>query len=175
MRKLGISLLLFVAMPGIALAANNNFYWGAMVGKSEYEDPLANSSLLSITGRFGFSLFPFLDIEGRVATSGSESNSTIDNLQVDYLGNVSAKLNFPISNRVNLYGIGGISAWRISYDNAGIQTQFTGDGLSYGIGIELFADENNGLNLEYVRYADETQDGTAYELNHWGLGYVQRF
>ena len=178
MRKLGIALLLLLTMPLTAVADDADAYWGVMLGKTDYEDPTVDLSLLSFTGRFGYEFGKFLSLEGRLLFSGGESKAgVVDDLKIEYLGNVSAKVNLPLGDakRVNLYGVVGYSTWKISYNSAGTDTYFTDDGVSYGVGIDLFADSINGINLEWVRYADNTKDGVDYTLDSFALGYVRRF
>ena len=176
MRKLGI-FLLFMAMPILAHADNEHFYWGLMLGKTEYEDTVLEASLLTGTGRFGWQLFPFLAVEGRLAATTGEDIGNVEDLRLDYLGSALAKLMLPLGNKkkVNLYAMGGVSGYKISYTNLGTKTYFTDDGVSYGIGIDLFADEVNGLNIEWMQYADEEYEGIPYTLNTYSIGYIRRF
>lgn len=176
MRKLGI-FVLFMAMPILAHAENEHFYWGLMVGKTEYEDTALEASLLTGTGRFGWQLFPFLAVEGRLAATTGEDIGSLQDLRLDYLGSALAKLMLPLGNKkkVNLYAMGGVSGYKISYSDLGTKTYFTGDGVSYGIGIDLFADEVNGLNFEWIQYADEESEGIPYTLNTYSIGYIRRF
>jgi len=178
MRKLGIALLLLLTMPLTAVADDADAYWGVMLGKTEYEDPSADLSLLSLTGRLGYEFGSYLSVEGRLLFSGAESKTgVVDDLRVEYLGNVSAKVNIPFGDakKVNLYGVVGYSGWKITYDLAGTDTYFTDNGASYGVGIDLFADGINGLNLEWLRYADSKVNGVEYTLDSFAIGYVRRF
>ena len=176
MRKLGL-LFLFLAMPVLASAENENFYWGVMLGKTEYQDPALDASLLTGTGRFGWELFRYLAVEGRVAATTGEDVGSLTDLRLDYLGSALAKVMLPLGKekKVNLYAIAGISAYKISYDNLGTTTYFTDEAVSYGVGIEMFADGVNGLNFEWVRYADEDNSGSAYTLDNYSIGYIRRF
>jgi hypothetical protein len=178
MRKLGIALLLLLTMPLTVVADDADAYWGAMLGKTDYDDPSVELSLLSFTGRLGYEFGKFLSVEGRVMFSGAESKAgVVDDLKIDYLGNVSAKLNIPFgeAKRVNLYGVVGYSSYKISYNSFGTDTYFTDDGASYGVGIDFFADNLNGINIEWLRYADSTVNGVDYTLDSFAIGYVRRF
>lgn len=176
MRKLGI-FLFFLVMPVLAHAENEHFYWGLMIGKTEYEDPALDASLLTATGRLGWELFPFLGLEGRLAATTGEDVGSLKDLRVDYLGSALAKLMLPLgkNKKVNLYAVGGMSAYKISYSDLGTKTYFTDEGVSYGVGIDLFADRLNGLNLEWIRYADEKYEGVEYRLDNYSIGYIRKF
>lgn len=177
MRKLGI-FLLFLAMPVLAHAENEHFYWGVMVGKTEYEDTALDASLFSGTGRFGWQLFPFFAVEGRVVASTGEDVGNLEDLRLDYLGSALAKLMIPFGDRkqVNLYAMGGVSSYRVSYLDLGTTKYFKEEGiLSYGVGIDLFSDGINGINFEWMQYADEEYQGVSYSLNTYSIGYIRRF
>jgi len=174
MRKLGV-FLLFMALPIMAHA--EHFYWGLMVGKTEYEDPALKASLFTGTGRFGWQSIPFFALEGRIAATTGEDIGNLEDLRLDYLGSALAKLMIPFGDRkkVNLYAVGGISTYRISYLNLGQTTYFTDEGISYGVGIDLFSDGVNGINFEWMQYADEESNGVSYTLNSYSIGYIRRF
>jgi len=110
-------------------------------------------------------------------TSGTDENAPGDKLEINYLGNAMVKLNIPFGDvkRVNVYGLGGYSAWKLTADQGGALAHDTYDGASYGVGIDLIADGINGLNIEYVRYGDINENGIEYTLDTASIGYFRRF
>lgn len=156
------------------------FYWGVMVGVSEfsfarYSDEELNPT--SLSGRVGYDFGKFLSLEGRLMASDSDTFSDGLSLEVTYLGNISAKLNFPFGEekRINLYGLLGYTTWKWTASLGGNTVDDTDNGVSYGLGVELFADRMNGLNFEVIRYLDSSIEGEDYTLDTASIGYVRRF
>jgi hypothetical protein len=184
MHRLPIFLLLLFTSPFAAAVDEPNFYWGAMVGVSEFSlsDSVANPlgedlNPTSITARLGYEFGKFLSVEGRLMAGGSDSYTNGLNFEVTYLGNLSAKLNIPFGSekRVNVYALAGYSTWKWTATQGNLTTHDTDNGASYGIGFDLFADGINGINFEVIRYLDSSIGGSDYTLDTASIGYVRRF
>jgi hypothetical protein len=184
MHRLPIIFLLLFTSPFAAAVEEPNFYWGAMVGVSEfsYENNVINPlnediNPTSITGRLGFEFGKFLSVEGRLMASGSDSFTNGYSFEVSYLGNLSAKLNIPFGDvrRVNVYALAGYSSWKWTATQGNSTWHDTDSGASYGIGVDLFADGINGINFEVIRYLDSSISGSDYTLDTASIGYVRRF
>lgn len=172
--------LLLFSSAFVHAAEGPKFYWGVMAGVSElsfdrYSDE--ELSLTSLTGRVGYDFGKFLSLEGRLMASDSDTFSDGLSLEVTYLGNISAKLNFAFGEekRINLYGLVGYTTWKWTASLGNTTADDTDDGVSYGLGVELFADRMNGLNFEVIRYLDSSIDGEDYTLDTASIGYVRRF
>ncbi len=177
MRKLAVFSFLLLFAPLTAVAENPNFYWGVMIGQSQVKDAVEEFNPTSVTGRLGFDLSRFLSVEARAMASGSDESALGTKLEINYLGNASVKLNLPFGDvkRVNLYGLAGYSAWKLTAEVGNLTGHDTYDGASYGVGIDLIADGVNGLNFEYVRYGDIDENGVEYTLDTASVGYFRKF
>lgn len=180
LKKWSIVLLLLLNSVAANASEGPKFYWGVMIGMSEFSfDRYPNEELnpTNITGRVGYDFGKFLSLEGRLMASESDTFSDGLSVEVTYLGNVSAKLNFPFGEekRINLYGLLGYTTWKWTATLGNTTADDTDNGVSYGLGVELFADRLNGLNFEVIRYIDSSIGGEDYTLDSASIGYVRRF
>ena len=177
MRKLSIFFLLLITSPLVVAADEPKAYWGLMVGESQFSISGEDISPTSFTGRLGYEFGKYLSVEGRLMASGSDTFPDGTSLEVTYLGNISAKLNIPFGDekRVNVYGLVGYSSWKWTATQGDLTAHDTDEGVSYGVGIDLFADGINGLNFEVIRYLDSSIGGEDYTLDTASIGYVRRF
>lgn len=177
MRRLPLFFLLLSTSPFAVAVDEPTFYWGAMVGVSEFSISGEDINPTSFTGRVGYEFGKYLSVEGRLMASGSDNFSDGTSLEVTYLGNVSAKLNLPFGDekRVNVYGLVGYSTWKWTASLANMTAHDTDNGVSYGVGVDLFADGVNGVNFEIIRYLDSSISGEDYTLDTASIGYVRRF
>lgn len=177
MRKLAVFSFLLLFAPLTAVAENPNLYWGVMIGQSQVKGATVEYNPTSVTGRLGFDLSRFLSVEARAMASGSDESAVATKLEINYLGNASVKLNLPFGDvkRVNVYGLAGYSAWKLTEEVGNLTAHDTYDGASYGVGIDLIADGVNGLNFEYVRYGDIDENGVEYTLDTASIGYFRKF
>lgn len=177
MRKLPFICLLLLASPFAHAADDPKFYWGAMVGLTEFSYSGEEINPTNITARLGYEFGKYLSVEGRLMASDSDAFSDGTSLEVSYLGNLSAKLNIPFGDekRVNLYGLVGYTTWKWTATQGNLTAHDTDDGVSYGVGVDLFADSINALNFEVIRYVDSSIGGVDYTLDSANVGYVRRF
>jgi hypothetical protein len=176
MFKRAFALLLF-SLPLVTTAAEPKFYWGVMASLSQFSIADEDIKPKGFTGRLGLDFSKYLSVEGRLMATGSDTFSDGTSLEVTYLGNISAKLNLPFGDvkRVNVYGLVGYTTWKWTAYLGNQTADDTDNGVSYGIGIDLFSDRVNGLNFEVVRYVDSTIGGEDYTLDTASLGYIRRF
>lgn len=181
MHKLPTISLLMLISPFALAADEPKAYWGVMAGTSEFSILGEDISPMSLTGRLGYEFGKYLSVEGRLMASGTDSFSasfpSYSTWEITYLGNVSAKLNisFGDEKRVNVYGLVGYSTWKYTATEGVLTEHDTDDGVSYGVGVDLFADRINGINFEIIRYVDSTIGGNDYTLDTASIGYVRRF
>ena len=184
MHKWPIFFLLLLSTPFAIAADEPKFYWGVMAGVSKFSlsdnivNPLGEDlNPTSITARLGYEFGKFLSVEGRLMGRGSDSYTNGLSFEVNYLGNVSAKLNIPFGDvrRVNVYALAGYSTWKWTATQGNFTGHDTDNGVSYGVGIDLFADGINGINFEVIRYLDSSISGSDYTLDTASIGYVRRF
>ena len=182
MRKLGIIFVLLLAAPLTVVADDAFLYWGVMVGQAQVKGEIPtgesfNYDPTNFTGRLGVELGRILSVEVRAMRSNKDEDALGEKLEINYLGNAMVKLNIPFGDikRVNVYGLAGYSAWKLTADSSGDIAHDTYDGASYGVGIDLIGDGVNGLNFEYVRYGDYDENGLSYNLDSASIGYFRRF
>ncbi len=169
---LGAILLTFSAIPAHAA----DLYLGVSVGDTNYQEPGTTIHNLSLTGRGGFRLARFFDIEGRLTTSTTDSANSLE-FGIRYMASAFAKFNWqPVaSSHFEIYGLVGGSYIGMRVGPSGSASDETDPSLSYGFGVDLYASDAHSLTLEWVRYGDSTLNSTDYTLDNLSLGYTWHF
>jgi opacity protein-like surface antigen len=158
----------------------DNAFFGIEVGQMELDpDDGENFEFPAGTGRVGYHFTDWLGVEGRAGFTGEDGVGDVD-VRIPYFVSALARVGWlPADRGFGVYGLAGVTQakFEASTDFFGIEVgnDETDDGFSFGGGVELYFDERNGLNVEYMRYLDGELDGVDYELNHIGVGYVRRF
>ena len=157
-------------------AEENDFYFGLGVGGIEYEESGFSTSLTTLTGRFGYSIMDNLDVEVRLINAGSGSDSGA-RLSVEWMvsGLAKYKLFMPSDKHVNVHALAGASTVRTSSSNISGGSSVTSSGLSFGVGLDLFVDDDSGINVELIRYMNSDARGEDFTMTSFGVGYIQRF
>jgi hypothetical protein len=174
------SILLAVAIGVPAQAADPDSYAGVMVGIASYDEGGYSFNISTVTGRLGYQMTRALAVEARLAAGGS-GDSGGASYRLDGLGSVLAKLSWqPFSDsEAYVHLLLGATAARTTSSTTGASRSNNLHGGSYGIGIDLFADRNRALNLEWIQYLQGDISGTSptakYKLSNFGIGYLQRF
>jgi hypothetical protein len=57
----------------------------------------------------------------------------------------------------------------------GVRANPTDNSASFGVGVELLANENSVLSLEFTRYVDGVLDGINFKVEYVAIGYETRF
>ncbi len=168
-------------LVGLSFSAHaGNGYLGLSVGNQNYQEPDIGTSVhaLALTGRLGYRLARFLDVEARIG-SGLEADDGNRAFRPQYLAGIYAKLNWqPMSNRhFELYVVGGKTRIRAAIGPVGNTLIENDDATSYGLGIDLFGNRTTALNLEWMRYGDGEigTANTAYALDVLSIGLVHHF
>ena len=99
----------------------------------------------------------------------------------DYLAGLFVRGNIPFyQQNINLYALVGGSTARVSYTEptrnvggqaAGGKTTIKGNGLSYGLGLELYGTPNTALNIEWKRYLSKAD----FKLQGFSVGIIHHF
>ena len=178
MRKLGIFLIFLLTVPATAVAEDGRFFWGVMLGSTDFD--IDGSDQIFVTtaqGRGGWDFLSWLGFEGRVLTSDSKSAAGVDDFNIRYMGSAYVKLSLPPKRnaRAKFYVLGGYSGGRLEFEVAGVDDHISADGPSYGAGVEILANERNGLNIEWLRLVDGEENNQNYTIDQIGIGYVRRF
>lgn len=166
-----------LAVSSTALAQGNGLYGGVMVGNHRYETADFGFDMLALTGRLGYEFNRHLAAEGRVAVA-TEGSSKSRDAQADALLGAYGKFSWYPSREMlfDIYGLVGFSGVQMTFQEPGDDERDDNDaGLSFGVGMNFFADEVHGINIEWVRYIDGTMFGADFTLDHIGVGYVRRF
>ena len=177
MMRMTLFLIASIAASSTALAQGSGLYGGVMVGNHRYETEDFGFDMLTLTGRLGYEFTRNLAAEGRVAVSTEGSSKSAD-AQSDILFGGYGKFSWYPSRKMlfDIYGLAGFSATQMTFQLQGDDERDDDDaGLSFGVGMNFFADENHGINIEWIRYLDGTMFNADYTLDHLGIGYVQRF
>ena len=129
--------------------------------------------------RIGHEFNDYLAIEGQAGLSNSDNDSGIDT-SIEYFVGLYARGNlFLFDPRARIYGLVGVThaqfTAEVNEDHFRISDSETDTALAYGIGVEVYGNNRNGVNLEYMRYMDGSENGVDYTLDAFNIGYIYRF
>jgi opacity protein-like surface antigen len=142
-RNLGfVSLLSLLSFQ--ALADDKGFYLGAGISNIETDKTQLSDEDSSYKVFAGYRLNSYLAFEGAFVDLGQfeDKNLDFDGKSVQ----ASARVGFPLGERVRVFGIVGAHAWDADGNAA---DDDTGVDLTYGAGVELDVFRNIGIRAEY--------------------------
>jgi hypothetical protein len=151
-----------------------NRYIGVMVSSPQYKEDDSNTDFRSagLLVRGGMELNEFLAVEGHIGLFGEDTTDE-GSYQIDYLASIYARGNLPLTDkRIRLYALAGVT--RFSGNVPGFSS-VDDTGVGYGLGVELYGDEQNALTLEWLRFAVGDIHNVDYTLESASLGFVHRF
>lgn len=147
-------------------------FLGAFGASTRFQED-KNLKLPALADRAGYDFNEWFGVEGRTGTTGAlgaDAESTTPRF-ISALARVGWRSK---DAGLGAYGLAGYSQARLEAEAhaPGITLRDeTAEDFSYGGGIEVFFSEYNGMNVEYMRYLDESES----TLEHIGVGYVRRF
>ena len=172
----------------IASASSNETYFGLQYTDLSYEDDEFAGEELTPTAfvaRAGSRNKDDFGFEGRFGIGLSDDSMGGSFYDPD-LGSVSAKLDFeidtiigvyatkhvPFSSEFEAYGVLGLSSVKATltgtinsgFISGSVSDSSSENGLSYGIGANIYLTEDTAFNIEYISYLDKS-DFTLTSLN----------
>lgn len=176
MRSIIATACLWAAITATAAASDIQQYWGAAYTSGEYEyEGIGGTDITGAQLLIGSQILPFLSIEGR-AGSSLQTSTKISNVevktQVQYWASAFARLSANF-DRVRPYALLGYTTGRAkaSVPSLGLEDSDTDQDFSYGVGIELYADQRTAAFVEWVQYFETD----LYTIDAWALGMSTRF
>lgn len=152
-----------LALAAPALAQAETSWYGSLGYASVDIDPV---KLGAIQGRLGAQLNDHFAIEGEAAFGVADD--TIGPFTVELNNEVAAFLvgKVPVGEKLDVFARLGYSSTEIDISG----TSGSGDGVAYGVGVEGFFTEKDGVRLDWTRH---DADGTDADV--WALAYVRKF
>lgn len=171
-----LSLVVAAMLVAPLTARAGNLYLGVSLGDTNYQEPNKTFHAINLTGRAGYRLVKFFDVEARVATTTTDTTNGED-FSLRYMGSAFAKFNWQPSksSHFELYALVGGSYLGLRTGPSGATTDDSDGSLSYGFGVDMFANDHHSLILEWVRYGDSTLNNTDYTLDNLSIGYTYHF
>lgn len=134
-------------------------------------------SLDNIGVRYGYKLFKFLSVEGILSTSDErvfEDDGT--RVKNNYLVGAFARGEFEFTAaNTTVYGLLGASRAKTTHTTdatlltSASSEEETANGLSFGLGVELFGSPSTSFHAEFVRYLNTdylTSEGVVLGITH---------
>jgi OOP family OmpA-OmpF porin len=106
--------------------------------------------------RAGYDFNKYMGIEVRTTYGISDG----DQLAHDYTYGLYLKPQYPINEKINLYGLLGYATTKISFDNEvafnGITNDYTKQSdISFGVGLDYHVSDHWSVFADVVRYIDK--------------------
>ena len=106
---------------------------------------------LGVRGRVGGRLNEHIAVEAHLASGGSDRSNSVT-LELDYLAALFLRGDLPLTRYTSLYGLVGLSQVKLT---AGGSSD-TDSSISFGAGADYRVTDNTYVNLDLIRYVDET-------------------
>jgi opacity protein-like surface antigen len=161
--------------------AVKNFYAGLGISvgqvKSHY---YGKDTVIGVTAKAGYNFSEYFAVEFR----GSKGLRDGDQLGLDYSYGLYLKPQYPLNEKVNLYGLLGYAQTKISFDKEvafnGISNNYTTQsGLSFGVGLDYQLNKNWSLFVDVMRLIDKSttrpEGKYAIQANALTFGFVYHF
>jgi opacity protein-like surface antigen len=175
------SLLISFSVSSVATDLDGKNYIGVGVSQLNYDESPISTNHSALTLKFGHEINEFLAVEGRASLSPDEVKVEDDevgefNFEIDYLVGMYFRGNLVIGGnpRVRAYGMLGFTRGKFSASTSGGSNSDSETDLGYGIGIELYGNEDNAISLEFMRALD-VDDEYEFTVDSITVGYIHRF
>lgn len=169
---LGLPVFLFLASPGISLAANTgDSYAGIQYAAVTYsEDGFADVNPAAVVGKYGYYFNDFIAVEGRLGFGISDDSINISGipvtLKIDSLVGMYAIASLPLSNAASVYGLLGFTRAELTASALGLSVGGSETDFSYGAGAEFSFGNNTSASIEYMSYLTESD----FDVNAISIG-----
>jgi len=136
----------------------------------ERSDANINKNVFGGYGKLGIDIGDYLGAELRLGSSGS-ANSTIngipEKMKASYLSSYLAKLQYPVTPDFKAYMLLGATTGRLKTTNLNnnISQNKTKTGLSYGVGVEYYLQDNLSVGGEWMQYWSNVKLGNNFGSN----------
>lgn len=173
-----LSLVLLLPLPFSAQAGQ--YYYGVMAGSNKYEEPGFEFKVNAFGGKLGYRLNDLLAAEVHGYIGGSddaESGLNTVSFNLGYITSAFVRADWvPVSDgRIRVFGLLGLSSGDLEFTSGSTKVSATEVGLSFGAGMELYANREHGIYMQWNRYLDDTLNGADYTLDGLGVGYMRNF
>ncbi|MDP1632117.1 MAG: porin family protein [Caulobacter sp.] len=169
MKKLMIAVaaIAVLASPALAHAESN---WYADIGYTNFSVDELDVNLGVVQGRAGVLLTPNFGLEGElgfgVAGDTVDVGGTPVDIDMNSLAAAYVVLNWPVSDRVDIYMRAGYATFEVKGSSGGASVSDTGSDSAVGIGMKAFFTAKDGVRADWTDYG-----GT----DSFSVAYVRRF
>ena len=150
------------------------YYAGVTLSTLHYEESGNGTAKPSAIGvKIGREINKYLAIEGRFGTGISDDNmgNTGINVSLDYSLGAYAKGILPLTPRIALYGLAGVTYAELSASAGGLRVGGSDSDFSYGFGADFGIGATTSVNVEWARVFE----GSSYKLDAISVGLNFKF
>lgn len=149
-------------------------YVGLSLGSVQYQEDGLDTITPNVgLVRLGVPLSRNLAIEGRAGGGFTDSSSGGYGVKVDSLYAAYVKGSLPLSPAFALYAVGGVAGVDLRRDY-GLRHSRE-NGLSFGVGADLYLGGGAGINLEWTRLPSGNNAGYDFTQGMATIGMTWRF
>ena len=171
-KNLGIVIAAF-AIANSPLVAHSQGYLGSQYSLINFEvsgdGVSADWEPTSLIFRGGVHATDYVQLEARLGFGLSDDDNVGISVEVDQIVGVYGKVSLP--NQLSPYVIFGFSNIDLEIDGVSDDD----DDFSYGIGLDFYVSERSAVNVEYMSYYDDSDDGVDVEITAIGIGFTYKF
>lgn len=153
---------------------SEGFYLGGQYALTDVEftfdgEGSADWEPTSLILRGGVHASDYVQLEARLGFGLSDDETLGISAEVEQIVGVYGKISLP--NELSPYIIFGYSDIELEIDGVSDDD----NDFSYGIGLDFYVSENSAVNVEYMNYYDDSEDGGSVEITAIGIGFTYKF
>jgi hypothetical protein len=168
------SIAAFAPVHAQSQSGPSQMYAGVNFSSISYEESSRGTANLTAIGiKLGREFNPNFAVEGRFGTGLSDDNlgSGVNDVSVEYYLGAYAKGILPLSPRIGLYGLAGVTYGKLSASGASLRLSSADADFSYGFGMDFGIGATTALNVEWMRMFE----GSGYNLDAVSIGLNFKF
>jgi hypothetical protein len=151
-----------LALAAPALAHAESTVYGNIGYANVDIDPV---NLGAIQGRLGVSFNQHIAIEGEASFGVADDDILGTSVELSNTYGLFLVASMPVSERVDIFVRGGFASGEVDVGG----TSVSDDGGAYGVGVQAFWSENDGVRFDYSRY------NFGGDADVWAVSYVRKF
>ncbi len=168
MRKIAVTIATLLAL-GISANANaevdhTGFYLGGSLGNFELDDQVNSESATGVGVYGGYNFNDWFGLETHLSVASGLDQGPVDISAANYT--LTPKFSYNFNDRFSVFAKLGIASMAVVTETLGVESDFTGVGFTYGLGLNYAATDKLNIRLSYDKSnADLELESTGFEVD----------
>lgn len=158
--------------------------WFGIEGRSDSIQYSQKSSTYGLFAYVGADVNEYFGFEARIGSTGKAKDTTValswppreTKLQSPLFYGAYAKLQYPVTDGVTIYGLAGVTRGKYRFENGTFVNERTKSDFSYGGGVMIGTGSEFTLGIEWMQYwKNIVLDGFGSKGSMWGASLTATY